>query len=158
MTISKPMTDEELAVFEACADIDSLTHDQVISLIDEVLRMRALLIDGVLEIAEERQRQITVKGYTAEHDDTHVDGELARAAIAYSTHSLYGCLQEREQFGFSEALILDTIAPWWPWRDDEFKPLDQAADLQRAGAFIAAEIARLKRRNNRGTDDDSTAD
>lgn len=139
-------------------DFIMAARDDVPRLVAEIRRLRALLIDGVMEIAEERQRQITVKGYTAEHDDMHVDGELARAAIAYSTHSLYGCLQEREQFGYSEALIIDTIAPWWPWGDEEFKPKEQTADLRRAGAFIAAEIARLKRRNNRGVDDDSTTD
>ncbi len=36
-----PLTDEDLNVIEACADIDSLTHDQVISLIDEIRRLKS---------------------------------------------------------------------------------------------------------------------
>lgn len=34
------------------------------------------------EIAAERQRQVEVEGWTAEHDDKHADGSLAQAAAA----------------------------------------------------------------------------
>ncbi|WP_051949288.1 hypothetical protein [Methylosinus sp. PW1] len=40
-----------------------------------------VLSNAERDVLDERRRQIT-KGYDAEHDDEHVDGEIARAAIA----------------------------------------------------------------------------
>lgn len=40
--------------------------------------------DAMNEIAAERKRQIEIEGWTAEHDDTHSRGEMARAATAYA--------------------------------------------------------------------------
>ncbi len=34
----------------------------------------------ILEIARERERQMSVEGWTVEHDDEHSCGELANAA------------------------------------------------------------------------------
>src|SRR5690242_14227731 len=42
---------------------------------------------GVELIRVERIRQIEEEGWTAEHDENHQEGELARAAAAYALHA-----------------------------------------------------------------------
>ena len=80
------------------------------------------------EIAAERRRQIEQEGWSADHDDSHVHGELARAAAAYAWES---CMAMGYQF--------------WPWSEDWWKPKDPRHDLVRAAALIVAEIERLDR-------------
>lgn len=87
--------------------------------------------DGASAIAAERERQVRVEGWTPEHDDTHVTGELIRAAICYAK-------------GFGNAPGVH-----WPWPDSWWKPKDRRSDLVRAGALIAAEIDRLDRADAR---------
>lgn len=80
------------------------------------------------DIAAERQRQIDVEGWTAEHDDAHSKGELSDAAAAY----ILG----------SDWLKMIRLWPWsWEW----FKPKSRRHDLVKAGALIVAEIERLDR-------------
>ena len=86
------------------------------------------------DVLAERQRQISVEGWTPEHDDEHSSGELALAAACY-------------------ALVanqpLERKAPMcpgsWPWRYEWWKPSDRRRDLIKAGALILAEIERLDR-------------
>lgn len=96
--------------------------------------------DGVALIAVERERQIADEGYTAEHDDEHLDGELSGAAAAYATHA-------RNQI--ASGLPLLTATPpsnLWRWSADAWKPdRDPVRNLMKAGALIAAEIDRLTR-------------
>lgn len=85
---------------------------------------------GIELIAAERQRQFEREGWTPEHDDSHVNGELAIVAACYAMHS---------------AWQQDGIPLIWPWVNTFWKPKDQLSDLIRAGALIAAEIDRLQR-------------
>lgn len=88
---------------------------------------------GVELIAAERQRQISVEGWTPEHDDEHTNGEIAGAAACYAVSK--------------EVRYLNVGVSWmevWPPEWD-FKPKNRLADLVRAGALIAAEIDRLQR-------------
>ncbi len=85
---------------------------------------------GIELITEERERQINAEGYTPEHDDEHVNGEIAAAAGCYalSNWSLTDC----------ERL--------WPWSAESWKPSDsRERSLAKAGALIVAEIDRLHR-------------
>jgi hypothetical protein len=41
-------------------------------------------MNGIERIAEERQRQIEVEGWTSEHDEQHIFGELSGAASCYA--------------------------------------------------------------------------
>lgn len=84
---------------------------------------------GAQLIAKERERQIAQEGWTPEHDDTHDDGEIAFAAIAYIQVSN----------GYSKN------AAEWPWDEEWFKVSDPVRNLVKAGALIAAEIDRLQR-------------
>jgi hypothetical protein len=87
---------------------------------------------GIELIAEERQRQISVEGWTPEHDNKHENGEMAGAAAAYALESTGRNFDEQ-------------IAVVWPWDDEWWKPGDRIRDLVKAGALIAAEIDRLQR-------------
>lgn len=85
------------------------------------------LTDVLRDVIAERQRQISVKGWTPEHDDTYTCGELSGAAISYIEPM--------------EAVF------YWPaeWHDDSFKPSDERRNLVKATALLLAEIERLDR-------------
>lgn len=84
---------------------------------------------AVRDVLVERQRQISIEGWTPEHDDEHDTGELALAA------SCYACAGAN----------LDDAARDWPWDASWFKPDNQHRNLVKAGALILAAIARLYR-------------
>ena len=88
---------------------------------------------SVLEsIRIERERQVSDEGWTEEHDDQHVEGELADAAACYAaTCEIY--------FG--------DMQPLWPWDDewDKRKKHDRKRRLVIAGALIVAELERMER-------------
>jgi hypothetical protein len=88
---------------------------------------------GVELIAAERQRQMEQEGWTPAHDDTHDEGELRDAAIAYAL-----TVDARTEAA--------TIRDRWPWEPSWWKPSDDPLrNLAKAGALIAAEIDRLQR-------------
>lgn len=90
---------------------------------------------GIELIAEERQRQIEKEGWTPEHDDGHLEGEMVNAAAGYMVHALLGV------FG-------RTPPQMWPWNRVWWKPSeDPIRNLTKAGALIAAEIDRIQRAN-----------
>lgn len=98
------------------------------------------------EIAAERQRQVDVEGYGAEHDDQHTDGSIAKAAGCYAimgaeTGDWHRRKLSEEWWGFRFSLIRGL----WPWEWRWFKPKDNRSDLIRAGALIVAEIERIDR-------------
>lgn len=90
-------------------------------------------------ISEERKRQVEQKGWTPEHDDGHINSEIAIAAAAYAlpTEVFY-------PDGWYWITERDDI---WPWVDSIFKPTpyDRIRELTKAGALIVAEIERLQR-------------
>ena len=94
---------------------------------------------GIELIAEERQRQIDVEGWTKEHDAQHKNDELAKAAICYADPNVYYHQESRY-------LKFRMPNDFWPkqWDIHWFKPTDRIRDLVKAGALIAAEIDRLQ--------------
>jgi hypothetical protein len=84
------------------------------------------------DVLAERQRQISVEGWTPEHDDEHDSAEMAQAAACYALNAA----EQRFTWPF------DTL---WPWSKDWWKPKTPRRDLVRAGALILAEIERLDR-------------
>lgn len=103
-----------------------------------ILAYEAAKPKGVTEAAKdvlaERHRQVSVEGWTPEHDDEHDTGEMARAAACYA-------LGKPEVHGYRVGAHV-TLWPWdWKW----WKPKNRRRDLVRAGALILAEIERLDR-------------
>lgn len=88
---------------------------------------------GTEQIRIERLRQIEQEGWTPELDDQYLSGQIRKASLCY----LLSCDEP-----FAEALVHT-----WPWEAKTFKPTTSIVrNLEKAGALIAAEIDRLKRR------------
>jgi hypothetical protein len=91
------------------------------------------------DVLAERRRQIQSEGWTPEHDDGHVAGELAWAAACYA-------LNGRQYHPAAAVRTGDQIAhETWPWALKWFKPTNQRRDLVKAAALLLAEIERLDR-------------
>lgn len=92
------------------------------------------------DVLAERERQVDAEGWDADHDDEHLDGELARAAAAYALWDAAGERVKRawENLGLS-------YPDCWPWALAWWKPRTRRENLVRAGALILAEIERLDR-------------
>jgi hypothetical protein len=88
-------------------------------------------VEALVDVAAERKRQREVEGWTPEHDDTHISGEMARAAVCYADP-----LNEGQDYPPVK----------WPWSPGWWKPKDRRRDLVRAAALIIAEIERIDRR------------
>lgn len=88
-------------------------------------------------IADERHRQITEKGWTPEHDDTHADGALSAAAAHLIAHA--------DEIGNVEVASL-------AWQNHEWieglivkHGTNPDRCLVIAGALIVAELERRRR-------------
>ena len=94
---------------------------------------------GIELIAEERQRQIEVEGFTAIRDTLYANEELAKAAVSYALPKQYKLINRYGQ-------MLPIIPEYWPWHHSWWKPSpnDRVRELVKAGALIAAEIDRLQ--------------
>ncbi len=85
-------------------------------------------------IDHERARQIEVKDFTPEHDDQHIESELAAAALFYT-----------------DPFPGKPLRNPWPWVGDkpDREKHTRIHQLVIAGALIVAEIERLQRLANR---------
>lgn len=92
---------------------------------------------AAMAVLRERAAHTTREGYSDAHDDRYADGELARAAAAYSFHA---SLPPSARLRVSGQLPMH-----WPWEAQWWKPNTARRDLERAGALIIAELARLNR-------------
>lgn len=90
---------------------------------------------GLRLIASERDRQVEAEGWTPEHDDEHIHGELAAAAVSY--------IMVSDPDGAGDTGQAQDI---WPWDLSFFKPDDPVRNLVKAGALLTAEIDRLLRK------------
>lgn len=86
-------------------------------------------------ILQERQRQISEEGWTPEHDDQHVNGELQKAADCYY------------EFAEDDNYFKSKVPLHWPWEPKWWKPKNQFENYKRAGALYRAEMERLERKN-----------
>ncbi len=96
---------------------------------------------GIELIAEERQRQIDVEGFSKEDDRRYNHGQLATAAACYAITP-------------DGTNIGEIIRRLWPFDMSWFKPAkgkfpeSRIRELSKAGALIVAEIDRLQLINN----------
>lgn len=88
------------------------------------------------DVLAERQRQVSIEGWTPEHDDAHADYKLSSAAGCYAMFTL--------------AYPAGDPPSFWPWDKSWWKPsAAQRRNLIKAGALILAEIERLDRAASR---------
>ncbi|MFW6855952.1 hypothetical protein ACODYM_32135 [Burkholderia gladioli] len=121
---------------------EETTHDQeIIAAIDALDAVigdipadagEAVLTAAARDVLVERARQVSVEGWTPEHDDQYTKGELALAASQYVLH--VAC-------PFQDG----KVPAFWPWPAEWWKPTTPRRDLEKAGALIQAEIERLYR-------------
>lgn len=107
---------------------------------------------GIELIADERQRQIEVEGWTPEHDAKHTGNQIAMAAACYASpvplraqiEVPCGCRSGMcQHIAFGKHMWVGA----WPWSAqwDKRAKHDRLRQLAIAGALIAAEIDRLQR-------------
>ncbi|PJG67788.1 hypothetical protein [Acinetobacter seifertii] len=98
---------------------------------------------AVIDVLNERERQIQIKGWTNEHDDAYEKNELTRAASGYVNHVVgrsWTYNKERP-----ETYRDEEVPEFWPWAGNFWKPKSPREDLVRAAAILIAEIERLDR-------------
>lgn len=103
--------------------------------------------DGVLLIALERKRQVEEECWTLQHDDGHIGDQLALAASVYALPA--------GRRSYRNHLLPEN----WPFDASYWRPSpgNRIKELVKAGALIAAEIDRLKRKSS-ATAEKSSAD
>jgi hypothetical protein len=97
------------------------------------------------DVAAERQRQISVEGWTPEHDDQHGDMSLRAAAACYAArHLMSSELRGDDGAPADDREIVPSV---WPleWSVKWWKPKDDRRNLVRAAALLLAEIERIDR-------------
>lgn len=105
--------------------------------IAEALAVKAELSPAVLDVIAERRRQIEVEGWTPDHDDTHVLGEMALAGAAYAGYA--------SAHADADLVVGATAFKLWPWASSWWKPGPMRRMLVKAAALIIAEIERIDR-------------
>lgn len=102
---------------------------------------RAVHSRALADVLKERERQRNKEGYTPDHDDAHVRGELARGAAAYAMLAGIGY----------DPVTPEMRAPYeglWPF-DEPMKPRGARRNAVRACAMLLAEIERIDRATGR---------
>lgn len=110
--------------------------------IDPVDQTKALI-----DVMNERDRQHNEEGWTPEHDDKYVAGELVAAATCYAVvvaHTRHHVLRGKIN---ADPILYQTLSPpeLWPFDRMWWKPKDERRDLVRAAALLLAEIERIDR-------------
>ena len=125
------------------------------------LLTRAGCSQAVIDVANERVRQVTAEGYTLEHDDEHIDGSIASVASCYALPPLKRLMAKMRfprdvgRSADEPVIVRDEVAVPinWPqsWHGSAWKARDRRRELVIAGALILAEIERIDRAARRTT-------
>ena len=95
--------------------------------------------NGTQSFAEEQEHQCA-RGYGPEHDDTHVEGEIAAGATCYAMVNVL--LLKQHTLEEARSIVLAC----WPFEPEGFKPsTDLQKNLRKAGGMLASEYDRLNR-------------
>lgn len=126
--------------------------------------MAGAVSEGAQMIVAERQRHLTDKGWTAEHDDQHIDQSMAMVCALYAAPvRLYEMTGGGRSYHFVDPWPGSWGSKWDRRRVDQKGQLkersldEQVEDLTKAGALAAAEIDRLLRMKRRQSDPASRA-
>lgn len=118
-------------VFAVIMTAISIARSYALRRLFEALHIRVPLSPAMLAVIAERRRQVGVEGWTAEHDDGHVTGDLARAGACYLAEG---------------AVVGGPPPPGWPWDDEWWKPRDGARrNFVKGCALGLAEIEKWDR-------------
>jgi len=108
-----------------------------------------IMKSGIELITAERQRQIEVKGYNAEHDEMESAFQLSTAAGMYIANAINTDFEDHTHYDGKgdcarfQLRQIDT-KKWgeeWPWEDKDGRDkADVLTSLVKAGALVAAEI------------------
>ncbi|CAM2154364.1 hypothetical protein PT2222_300039 [Paraburkholderia tropica] len=123
-------------------NIEGMTQDEVDATYPVLSAMHILsrlysaagpvsLSNAARDVLAERARQVSVEGWTPEHDDKYQFGEMASAAGCYAM--------------YTEAFPPGDPASKWPWDKDWWKPTTQRRNRVKAAALLLAEIERIDR-------------
>lgn len=96
---------------------------------------------ATVDVLAERFRQRRDESWTPEHDDTHVGGEMADAAVCYAMGDTERRMMLEEGIQVQERI--------WPWDRSWWKPTTRRRDLVKAAALLIAEIERIDRAEER---------
>lgn len=113
----------------------SIARGYALERIFEALGWRTRMSAFALAVLAERQRQVLVEGWTAEHDDAHETGDLALAGACYA----------KCPGADPGHLPLND----WPWGAEWWKPTGFRRDLVKGAALIIAEGERHDRNRKR---------
>ncbi|MEK7767366.1 MAG: hypothetical protein AAB368_14140 [bacterium] len=124
------------------------TKDQIIERLRDRITYLEAASPGAAAIVRERMWQIEEEGWTPEHDDKHQTEELAWAAACYAAPGKI--MGYRRAGGIAASLVEEgayLVFEPWPFSAgwDKRGKHPRLRQLEIAGAFIAAEIDRLKR-------------
>ena len=98
---------------------------------------------ALTSIAEERDYQERMKGFTPARDDAYTDNQLIRAACAYAVHATHEAQSGCE-------LTHTCVMGMWPWSPATFSNCNRRRALVKAAALLVAEIERIDRANQLG--------
>lgn len=105
-----------------------------------------IMSEGATRILKERIRQIMVEGWSAEHDDQHVHGELAVYAAGLAVYGTDAIVDDPAcRIDIVPADIEDIEDRWGLIAKHKHDPERM---LEIAGALIAAELDRVIRRGS----------
>lgn len=129
--------------FAGIMTVISIARSYALRRVFEALHIRHPISPFMLAVIAERRRQIEVEGWTAEHDDSHLAGDLAVAGAAYAYKAR---LHLKLPSGNSAPL---SPPGFWLWSDEWWKPTGFRRDLVKACALIIADGEKFDRNRSR---------
>ena len=86
---------------------------------------------ALMDVVQERIRQVSHEGWTAAHDDAYPMGKLAQAGATYAKNA--------------GVPFVNQPPHGWPFPREWWKPTTPRRDLVKAAALILAEIEKMDR-------------
>lgn len=99
---------------------------------------------AMVDVFNERQRQIEKEGYSTANDDLYRSNELVRAGAGYVNQVVGRSWTYNKET--PEVYQNEEVPEFWPWAESFWKPKSPREDLVRAAALLIAEIERIDRK------------
>jgi len=123
-------------LFALIMTVISIVRGYAMRRVFEHFGIRTRLSPFAQAVIAERHRQIETEGWSIEHDDQHVSGELAQAGAVYANYA--GARSEGA-----------APPPEWPWDGHWWRPAGFRRDLIKAAALVVAEGEKFDRNRKR---------